>query len=112
MLVIYCIVHPGEALTSFGCQDEPREALGVRGSPRVYDIIEAPSILRLPGYMAPRWRIATNGPDGVVELISDFQRQAVAPRCSIGLKRGRRLVDDHRPGDEPITAARRNTEGP
>jgi hypothetical protein len=78
--VDYGIVHPGGALASFGSLDELREFLGAHGSPGLYDIVDGPSMLWLPGYTAPRWGIATKDSDGVVELIPDFQKQAAAPR--------------------------------
>jgi hypothetical protein len=74
------IVRFSDALVAFSPLNELREFLGPRGLPGLYDIIEDPSMMWLPGYTAPRWGIATKDPDGVVELIPDFQRQAAAPR--------------------------------
>ena len=76
----YGIVYPGGARAAFGSLDELREFLGAHGSPGLDDIIEGPSMVWQPGYAVPRWGIATKDPDGVVELIPDFQRQATAPR--------------------------------
>ena len=74
------IERTGGALVAFSSLIELAEFLGAHGSPGLYDIIESPSMMWLPGYTAPRWGIATKDPDGVVELIPDFQRQAAAPR--------------------------------
>ena len=78
--VDYYIVRPGGALVAFSSLNELREFLGAHGSPGLYDIIEGPSMLGLPGYTGPRWGIATKAPDGTVELIPDFRRQTAAPR--------------------------------
>jgi hypothetical protein len=78
--VDYGIVYSGGARAAFSSLDALREFLGAHGSPGLSDIIEGPSMLWLPDYAVPRWAISTQDPDGMVELIRNFPRQAAAPR--------------------------------
>jgi hypothetical protein len=72
--VTYFIVRPGVVSPSFGSLDDIKQSLEAYGSPGLYDIIEGHSAPWLPGFTGPRWGIATNDPDGSVELIPDFRR--------------------------------------
>lgn len=105
------MVHPGEALASVGSLDELRESLVAE------DCRATPTSSRIPRYCACPARRLHASPLGIRDQeagrgVSYFHRQAIVPGFSVDPNRGRPLAGDYGPGYEPITAARRQTEGP